>query len=106
MGARILKEKKKEGNRITGLVWRQWLETGTELDWARGEFVTAAITITAELQRSHLNATQEANFIWDEVSDELLWIIPYKYPQTSLTIPQDIMFGALSTSHGPRWIIG
>lgn len=33
MGARILKEKKKEGNRITGLVWRQRLETGTELDW-------------------------------------------------------------------------
>lgn len=37
MGARVLKEKKKEGNRITGLVWRQRLETGTELDWARGE---------------------------------------------------------------------
>lgn len=100
MGASILKEKKKEGNRITGLVWRRWLETGTELDGA----VTAAITITAELQRSHLNATQEANFIWDEVSDELLWIIPYKYPQTSLTIPQDIMIDALSTSPGPRWI--
>jgi len=32
MGARFLKEKKKEGNRITGLVWRQRLETGTELD--------------------------------------------------------------------------
>lgn len=104
MGARFLKEKKKEGNRITGLVWRQRLETGMELDWAWRELSQQPLPSQLN-SREAISAPRRKLISFEMKSLMNCWgIIPYKYPQTSLTIRHNIMFGALSTSPGPRWI--